>query len=126
MKKFIFIFLFISGALLGQTHGTCKITKVTPDAGGKTKITFRFVGPAGKPATSHLAFKMNGDTIIQPKIDKKTGLYTMVVQPGTYTFNFYVKFWYDVDSPPLTIKPKSNTMVFVKFEAKEIGGESVK
>ena len=126
MKNIFFILLFMCGILAAQTHGTCKITKVTPEAGGKTKITFRFVGPGGKPASSHLAFKMNGDTIIQPKIDKKTGLYTMAVQPGTYTFNFYVKFWHDVDSPPITVKPKSNTMVFVKFEAKEIGGESIK
>ncbi len=69
---------------------------------------------------------MNGYTIIQPKIDKKTGLYTMTVAPGTYNFNFYVKFWYDVDSAPITLKPKTNTTVVVKFEAKEIGGEAVK
>lgn len=124
MQKLVFIFLFISGVVMSQTHGTCKVTKTTPDA--KTKITFRFLTPLGKPATSHLAFKMNGDTIIQPKIDKKTGLYVMTLQPGTYNFNFYVKFWYDVDSAPITIKPKTNTMVVVKFEAKEIGGEAVK
>ena len=124
MQKLVFIFLFISGVVMSQTHGTCKVTKSTADA--KTKITFRFVSPSGKPATSHLAFKMNGDTIIQPKIDKKTGLYTMTLVPGTYNFNFYVKFWYDVDSAPITLKPKTNTMVVVKFEAKEIGGESIK
>ena len=124
MQKLFFLFLFISGITFSQTHGTCKVTKTTPDA--KTKITFRFVSPSGKPATSHLAFKMNGDTIIQPKIDKKTGLYVMTLQPGTHSFNFYVKFWYDVDSAPITLKPKTNTMVVVKFEAKEIGGESIK
>lgn len=124
MQKLFFLFLFISGVTFSQSHGTCKVTKTSPDA--KTKITFRFVSPSGKPATSHLAFKMNGDTIIQPKIDKKTGLYTMILTPGTYNFNFYVKFWYDVDSAPIALKPKTNTMVVVKFEAKEIGGESVK
>ena len=123
MQKLLFLFLFISTSLFSQ-RGTCKVTKTSPDA--KTKITFRFVSPSGKPATSHLAFKMNGDSIIQPKIDKKTGLYVMTLQPGTYNFNFYVKFWYDVDSAPIILKPKTNTFVVVKFEAKEIGGESVK
>lgn len=126
MQKLILLFLFVSGIAFSQTHGTCKITKTSPESSGKTKITFRFLGPTGKPATSHLAFKMDGDTIIQPKIDKKTGLYVMNVQPGSHTFNFYVKFWYDVDSAPIAIKPKTNTFVVVKFEAKEIGGESVK
>ena len=124
MQKLIFLFLFISGIAFSQKHGTCKVTKTSPDT--KTKITFRFVGPMGKPATSHLAFKMNGDSIIQPKIDKKTGIYVMTLNPGTYNFNFYVKFWYDVDSAPIILKPKTNTFVVVKFEAKEIGGESVK
>jgi len=123
MKKLLFLFLFISGIAFSQ-HGTCKVTKTSPDA--KTKITFRFVSPSGKPASSHLAFKMNGDSVIQPKIDKKTGIYVMTLNPGTYNFNFYVKFWYDVDSAPIILKPKTNTFVVVKFEAKEIGGESVK
>ncbi len=125
MQKLVFFFLFCSSIMLAQ-RGTCKITKTTPEASGKTKITFRFIGPSGKPAASHLAFKMDGDTIIQPKIDKKTGLYVMNVTPGSHTFNFYVKFWYDVDSAPITIKPKTNTFIAVKFEAKEIGGEAVK
>ena len=124
MQKLLLFFLFISGITFSQTHGSCKVTKTTPDT--KTKITFRFLTPLGKPASSHLAFKMNGDTIIQPKIDKKTGIYVMTLQPGTYNFNFYVKFWYDVDSAPISLKPKTNTMVVVKFEAKEIGGEAVK
>ncbi len=123
MQKLVFLFLFISGIAFSQ-RGTCKVTKTSPDT--KTKITFRFVSPSGKPAASHLAFKMNGDTIIQPKIDKKTGIYVMTLSPGTYNFNFYVKFWYDVDSAPIILKPKTNTFVVVKFEAKEIGGESVK
>jgi hypothetical protein len=122
MQKLFFLFLFIGGSLFSQ-RGTCKVTKRSPDT--KTKITFRFVSPSGKPASSHLAFKMNGDTIIQPKIDKKTGLYVMTLQPGKYNFNFYVKFWYDVNSAPIILKPKTNTFVVVKFEAKEIGGESV-
>ena len=126
MQKLLLFFLFISGVLLSQTHGTCKITKTTAETSGKTKITFRFISPSGKPATSHLAFKMNGDSIIQPKIDKKTGLYVMILRPGTYNFNFYVKFWHDVDSAPIILKPKTNTFVAVKFEAKEIGGEPIK
>lgn len=126
MKTLLSLFLFISGFAFSQSHGSCKVTKTTPETSGKTKITFRFISPSGKPATSHLAFKMDGDTIIQPKIDKKTGLYVMNAEPGTHNFNFYVKFWYDVDSAPITIKPKTNTFVVVKFEAKEIGGEPVK
>lgn len=126
MKKFLFLFLFVTSLSFSQSHGSCKVTKTSPEPSGKTKITFRFVSPNGKPATSHLAFKMDGDTIIQPKIDKKTGLYVMNVEPGTHSFNFYVKFWYDVDSAPIAIKPKTNTFLVVKFEAKEIGGEPVR
>ena len=127
MQKLVFFFLLLSGSLFSQPNkGSCKVAKPVSDATSQSKITFKFLSPIGKPVISRVAFRMNNDTVIQPKIDKKTGLFTMRVAPGTYSFNFYVKFWYDVDSAPIIIKPKANTMVVVKFEAKDIGGESIK
>lgn len=126
MQKLLLFFLLVSGTVFSQTSkGFCKITKVSPETGSKSKITFKFINPQGKPATSRVAFKINNDSIVQPEIDK-SGNYEMVVKPGTYTFNFFVKFWQDVDSKPIVIKPKTNTFVTVKFEAVEIGSAPVK
>lgn len=128
MQKLLFFLLLATDTLFSQTqnpNGFCRTTKVTADAGSKSKITFRFVNPQGKPATSRVAFKINNDSIIQPEIDK-TGTFEMKLEPGTYAFNFFVKYWHDVDSKPITLKPKTNTFVTVKFEAKEIGTTPVK
>ena len=126
MQKLLLFFLLVSGTVFSQTSkGFCKITKVSPETGSKSKITFKFINPQGKPATSRVAFKINNDSIVQPEIDK-SGNYEMEVKPGTYTFNFFVKFWQDVDSKPIVIKPKTNTFVTVKFEAVEIGSAPVK
>jgi hypothetical protein len=126
MQKLLFFFLFIGSTMFAQIpKGYCKPTKVSPDKTSQSKITFKFVNPQGKPATSHVAFKINGDKIVQPEIDK-AGIYEMTLEPGTYSFNFFVKFWYDIDSKPLVLKPKTNTFVTVKFEAVEIGSTPVK
>lgn len=126
MHKIVLIFFLISAALLAQAQtGFCKITKVSPDHCQKSKLTLKFVNPQGKPATSHVAFKMNNDTVIQPKIDK-TGTYEMTLEPGTYNFNFFVKYWHDVNSKAFVLKPKTNTFLIVKFEAVEIGSTPVK
>ncbi len=126
MKKLIILLIFISHLALSQTNkGSCKIAKPTPDPTNKSKITFKSLSPVGKPVTSRVAFKMintklNIDTVIQPKIDK-TGTSIMILDPSTYEFVFYMKFWYDVPSKPMILKPKTNTLVVVKFEAEEIG-----
>lgn len=127
MQKLIFFFFLLSGTVFAQSSkGFCKITKVSPDPVAKSKITFKFVNPQGKPATSRVAFKiLNNDSIVQPEIDK-FGNYEMVLKPGTYSFNFFVKFWQDVDSKPIVLKPKTNTFVTVKFEPVEIGSAPVK
>jgi hypothetical protein len=126
MKKIILFFLLISGALISQpSGGSCKITKVSPDPGGKCKITFKFIGPGGKPAISRIAIKLSKDSIIQPKIDSK-GIFVLTRVPGTYNFSFFVKYWQDVVSQPIILKPKTNTFITVKFDAQEIGGAPVK
>ncbi|MGZ3884195.1 MAG: hypothetical protein ACXVPQ_00625 [Bacteroidia bacterium] len=125
MQKLLLLFMFIGGALFSQSAGYCKITKTGPDPSPKSKLTIKFVGPQGKPATSHLAFKMNNDTVIQPTPDK-AGIYVMTLKPGTYTFRFFVKYWHDVDSKPIVLKPKTNTCITVKFEPEEIGSAPVK
>lgn len=126
MQKFFLVFLFFGTTLLAQIpKGYCKPTKVVADPTSKSKLTIKFINPQGKPATSRVAFKINGDSLVQPDIDK-TGTYVMKLNPGTYTFNFFVKFWYDVESKPITLKPKTNTFITVKFEAVEIGSTPVK
>ncbi|HRD39494.1 MAG TPA: hypothetical protein PLC65_12745 [Bacteroidia bacterium] len=126
MQKFFLIFLFFGTTLLAQIpKGYCKPMKVEADPSSKSKLTIKFINPQGKPATSHVAFRINGDSLVQPEIDK-TGTYVMKLNPGTYTFNFFVKYWYDVNSKPITLKPKTNTFITVKFEAVEIGSSPVK
>jgi hypothetical protein len=124
-KLILFVFICFCAITSSAQAGFCKITKASPDKCSKAKITFKFLNPQGKPATSHLTFKVNGDEIIQPEIDK-TGTYEMEVEPGTYLYNFYVKYWHDVNSKPIVLKPKTNTFVTVKFEAMEIGTTPVK
>lgn len=126
MYKFFLLFVLSSAVTLSQIpKGFCKVTKVSAEAVSKSKITFKFINPQGKPATSRVAFKMNNDTTITPKIDK-TGMYSMTLDPGTYNFVFFVKYWYDVESKPIVLKPKTNTQVTVKFEPVEIGSTPVK
>lgn len=126
MKNLVFIFLFVSGVLVSQTSGgSCKITKVSPDVVSYSKITFHFAGPTGKPVLSRVAIKLSNDSVIQPKIDKK-GNFVLTRKPGTYNFSFFVKYWLDVVSQPITLKPKTNTFITVKFDAQEIGGTPVK
>ena len=103
-------------------NGVCKVKKVSPDASEKPKITFRFVGPTGKPAASRLTFRVD-ETMVDPQpIDKKTGIYVMNVEPGTHKFTFFVPYWKDVNSEAITFKPKTNTEIFVKFVPEEYGG----
>lgn len=124
-KLFLLIFLFFGSVLFSQSTGYCKITKTSPDKGPQAKLTIKFVNPQGKPATSHLAFKINNDKVVQPTPDK-AGIYEMSLDPGTYTFKFFVKFWHDVDSKPLVLKAKTNTFITVKFEPEDIGSAPVK
>lgn len=131
MQKLVLILLgfglyFVAPAqskTAADKNGVCKVKKVSPDASQKSKITFRFVGPTGKPAASRLTFKMD-ETMVDPQtIDKKTGIYVMTVEPGTHKFNFYVPYWKDVNSEAITFKPKTNTEIFVKFVPEEYGSK---
>ena len=102
-------------------NGVCKVKKVSPDKSEKSKITFRFIGPTGKPAASRLTFRID-ETMVDPQtIDKKTGLYVMTVEPGVHKFTFFVPYWKDVNSGAITFKPKTNTEIFVKFVPEEYG-----
>ena len=127
MQKLLLILLFSAlyffsfAQQSADKNGVCKVKKVSPYTGDKSKITFRFVGPTGKPAASRLTFKMD-ETMVDPQnIDKKTGLYVMTVDPGTHQFIFYVPYWKDVNSGPIKFKAKTNTEIFVKFVPEEIG-----
>jgi hypothetical protein len=119
MQKLLLCFLFLSSSLFSQTKkGFCKITEVTTDASKLARVTFKFLSPDGKPVLSRLTFKIN-DSLVDPKIDKK-GTYTMVVKPGEYKFSFFMRFWYDINSKPAVLKPKTNTSMLVKFEAQDL------
>src|SRR5688572_8021402 len=99
MQKLLLFFLLVGSAMFAQTpQGICKVTKTSPDKSPKAKITFKFVNPAGKPATSNVGMKINDGNYIEPQIDKKTGTHVLTVDPGTYNFKFYVQFWNDIIS----------------------------
>ena len=120
MQKILFFFLVLSSTVFSQVNkGSCKVAKAVPDPSPRSKVTFKFISPIGKPVTSHLTFRINNDSLVQPKIDK-TGTYIMTIDPGVYSFSFYVQYWAEVFSKPLTLKAKTNTPVTVKFEAEEI------
>jgi hypothetical protein len=130
MQKSLFILLFSGICFLvpaqskttADKNGVCKVKKVSPDATPKSKITFRFVGPTGKPAASRLTFRVD-ETMVDPQtIDKKTGIYVMTVEPGAHKFTFFVPYWKDVNSEAITFKSKTNTEIFVKFVPEEYGG----
>jgi len=112
------VFFAFSAASQAKT-GFCKVNKTVSDTTKRSRLTFKFLTPEGKPAKSHVAFKIDNGDWIQPKIDN-TGTYSMVVDPGTHSFLFYVKYWHDVISKPLVFKPKTNTFLTVKFEPEEI------
>jgi hypothetical protein len=127
MQKLLFVFLFTALCFFtqaqkaGDKNGVCKVMKTKADTDPKAKITFRFVGPTGKPASSRVTFKVD-DQMVDPQIDKKTGIYVMSVEPGTHSFVFFVPYWKDVVSQPIAFKPKTNTEIFVKFVPEEYGG----
>ncbi len=119
MKKLVLFFFLISFTVFAQSKkGFCRPEKVSPDATAQSKVTIKFLGPNGKPVLTRVSFKMN-DSLVDPRIDK-TGTYTMIVKPGEYSFSFYVRFWYTVNSKPIFLKSKTNTFLQVKFEPEDL------
>jgi hypothetical protein len=133
MKKIILLFLLIS---LNHTinaqnceKGCGKITKVEPTKikgvkPNRALLLFRFQGPDGKPAKSHIKVVVDKDTM-HPKIDA-TGLAKLTTKPGTHNLKFIANYWYSVKMNEVAVKAETTYNMFIRFEAKEIGAKKTK
>jgi hypothetical protein len=128
MKKIFLLFLLVNLTHFSQAQncdkGCGKITKVEPTKikgikPNRALLAFRFQGPDGKPAKSHIKVIVDKDTM-HPKIDA-TGLAKLTTKPGSHTLKFIANYWYSVKMDQVTVKADNTYSLFIRFEAKEIG-----
>ncbi len=133
MKKILLLFLLVSftNIINGQNceKGCGKITKVEPTKikgvkPNRALLLFRFQGPDGKPAKSHIKVVVDKDTM-HPKIDA-TGLAKLTTKPGTHNLKFIANYWYSVKMNEVVVKAETTYNMFIRFEAKEIGASKSK
>ena len=133
MKKIILVFfLIIAGKEInaqGCEKGCGKITKVEPTKikgvkPNRALLVFRFQGPDGKPAKSHIKVIVDKDTM-HPKIDA-TGLAKLTTKPGSHNLKFVANYWYSVKMKDVAVKAETTYNMFIRFEAKEIGAKQTK
>lgn len=123
MRILIFLYLITAAlSLQAQTEtGYYKLSKLKAEKSSKeekTRIQFRFEGPDGQPAKSHVKFTMNTDTII-PAIDAQ-GTFDIYAKPGKYKFLFTTPGWYAVGTDSIQLKKDHPLSLFIHFEAREI------
>jgi len=128
MKK-IFLLLLLAGVINFSQAQNCekgcgKITKVEPTKikgvkPNRALLVFKFQGPDGKPAKSHIKVIVDKDTM-HPKIDA-TGSAKLTTKPGSHSLKFIANYWYSVKMNEVTVKADNTYSVFIRFQAKEIG-----
>ncbi len=133
MKKLIFLFFATAfccnGIAQDCAKGCGKITKVEPTTNKSIKadralLIFKFQGPTGKPAKSHLKIIVDKDTIV-PVLDK-FGSTKITSKPGEHKLKFKAPWWYTVKMNQVILTAKKTYTIFVRFEAEEIGGSKPK
>lgn len=133
MKKIFFVFILINLAYFSKAQncekGCGKITKVEPTKikgvkPNRALLLFRFQGPDGKPAKSHIKVIVDKDTM-HPKIDA-TGLAKLTTKPGSHSLKFIANYWYTIKMDQVTVKSDNTYNLFIRFEAKEIGATKSK
>jgi hypothetical protein len=133
MKKIVLFILFVSFSLITNAQncekGCGKITKVEPTKikgvkPNRALLVFRFQGPDGKPAKSHIKVVVDKDTM-HPKIDA-TGLAKITTKPGPHNLKFIANYWYSVKMNEVAVKAETTYNMFIRFEAKEIGAKKTK
>lgn len=133
MKKLCLLFLLVILKHFSYAQncekGCGKITKVEPTKikgvkPNRALLMFRFQGPDGKPAKSHIKVIVDKDTM-HPKIDA-TGLAKLTTKPGSHSLKFIANYWYSVKMDQVTVKADNTYSLFIRFEAKEIGAKKDK
>ena len=133
MKKIFLLFLLVNLTHFGYAQncekGCGKITKVEPTKikgvkPNRALLVFRFQGPDGKPAKSHIKVIVDKDTM-HPKIDA-TGLAKLTTKPGSHSLKFIANYWYSVKMNEVVVKADNTYSLFIRFEAKEIGAKKEK
>jgi hypothetical protein len=133
MKNIFFLFLLVNLTHFSYAQncekGCGKITKVEPTKikgikPNRALLVFRFQGPDGKPAKSHIKVIVDKDTM-HPKIDA-TGLAKITAKPGSHSLKFIANYWYSVKMNEVTVKADNTYSLFIRFEAKEIGDKKSK
>jgi hypothetical protein len=128
MKKIFLLLLLVSLTHFNYAQncekGCGKITKVEPTKikgvkPNRALLVFRFQGPDGKPAKSHIKVIVDKDTM-HPKIDA-TGAAKLTTKPGSHSLKFIANYWYSVKMNEVTVKADNTYSLFIRFEAKEIG-----
>ena len=127
LKSFLIIIIcLICAPVFSQNceKGCGKITKVAPTTNKKIKadralLIFKFYGPGGKPAKSHIKIIVDKDTIV-PVIDK-TGSTKITAKPGEHKLKFKAPWWYTVKMNSVILSGQKTYSILVKFEAEEIG-----
>ncbi|HEX7412940.1 MAG TPA: hypothetical protein VF411_02760, partial [Bacteroidia bacterium] len=105
--------------------GCGKITKVEPTKikgikPNRALLVFKFQGPDGKPAKSHIKVVVDGKDTLYPKIDL-TGTAKVTTKPGSHALKFIANYWYSVKMEQVSVKSETTYNFFVRFEPKEIG-----
>jgi hypothetical protein len=132
-KKILFLFLInFTQAIDAQNYekGCGKMTKVEPTKikgvkPNRALLIFRFQGPDGKPAKSHIKVVVDSKDTLHPKIDA-TGSAKLTTKPGKHKLKFMANYWYSVKMDEVTVKADNTYTLFIRFEAKEIGAAKSK
>lgn len=82
----------------------------------KSRVTFKFIGPTGKPVKSNVKFVFNNDSLF-PKIEEN-GNFSMNLVPGKYKMRFDAPFWNSVRMDSTLFRKQGYMSILVKFEAK--------
>jgi hypothetical protein len=133
MKK-LFCLFFLIGIIYCSNAQNCekgcgKITKVEPTKikgvkPNRALLVFKFQGPDGRPAKSHIKVIVDNDTL-HPKIDV-TGSAKITAKPGSHSLKFIANYWYSVKMNQVSVKADNTYSLFIRFEAKEIGATKSK
>lgn len=134
MKKILALLFVVTLVHFSQAQncekGCGKITKVEPTKlkgvkPNRALLAFRFQGPDGKPAKSHIKVIVDSKDTMHPKIDA-TGLARITTKPGSHTLKFIANYWYSVKMDQVAVKADNTYSIFIRFEAKEIGAKKEK
>jgi hypothetical protein len=134
MKKASLLFLLIALTQFTNAQnydkGYGKITKVEPTKikgvkPGRALLVFKFQGPDGKPAKSHIKVIVDSKDTMHPKIDV-TGTAKITTKPGTHNLKFMANYWYSVKMEQVAVKAETTYNLFIRFEPKEIGAKNSK